>query len=96
MICDIRFNNSTSETRHSDKCNLNHTDEPLLSFTFCEKRVNGFLFDAQGGDRCIDGHFSSYDNEISARQKCSPIYIFSVMRRYRTNVSYSVTESLSQ
>ena len=49
MICDIRFNNSTSETRHSDKCNLNHTDEPLLSFTFCEKRVNGFLFDVQGG-----------------------------------------------
>ena len=48
MICDIRFNNSTSETRHSDKCNLNHTDEPLLSFTFCEKRVNGFLFDVQG------------------------------------------------
>ena len=88
MICDIRFNNSTSETRHSDKCNLNHTDEPLLSFTFCEKRVNGFLFDAQGGDRCIDGHISSYDNEISARQKCSQIYIFHVHHYVGTQKVY--------
>ena len=28
--------------------NVNHTDEPLLSFTFGKKRVNGFLFDVQG------------------------------------------------
>ena len=86
MICDIRFNNSTSETRHSDKCESYRWT--FVEFYIWQKTREWILVWCAGGDRCIDGHISSDDNEISARQKCSSIYIFHVHHYVGTQKVY--------